>query len=90
MASEHYVLNLRVDKITSRTTADGSTSQRRTSGQTVIERKSVAELTSVILRGDSLEQILLKAEKLIQLERDMGTASAIRGDHMDFEEEDDE
>lgn len=87
--AKHFVLVLKIEKVETR---GGETSpQRRVSSSgTVADRKIVAEMTSVTLRASSYEGILLKAEKLLQLERDLGEDGQIKDARPHEDEEDDE
>lgn len=90
MTSQHFVLELKIEKVTTRTTAN--TANVRRTPENVIERKVTAEMTKVTLRASSYEGILLKAEKLLQLERDLGEDGQLKdaSPHTDDLEEDED
>jgi hypothetical protein len=89
----HFTLVLKIEKVTTRVASDGTVNRRSTSAVTT-DRKVVSEVVSVTLRANEYGDILLKAQKLIELERDLSgvdvkVASDVLPAHEIEEDEDD-
>lgn len=68
---DHFLVHIRVEHVTHTTSRPEPATRSQPSGRRGATRRTVVELFSTTMRGQSHPDILLKAEKLIALEREM-------------------
>jgi hypothetical protein len=86
---DHFLVHIRVEHVTHTTSQPEPATRSQPSGRRGTTRRIAVELFSTTMRGQSHPDILMKAEKLIALERDMPSDPRLVG-HVDDEDEEDD